>query len=81
MADGAGISPIHMALVFVVAHPALTAAIVGPRTMEHLDGLLAGGAVTLSDELLDRIDEIVPPGVDVAPLEGVPYSPPSIAQE
>jgi len=62
------------------AHPVLTAAIIGPRTMEQLDGLLDGAGVVLSDELLDRIDEIVPPGVDVAPLEGSAYSPPSITE-
>jgi aryl-alcohol dehydrogenase (NADP+) len=78
LAQSAGMSLMHMALAFVVAHPALTSAIIGPRTMEHLDGLLAGGEVVLDDELLDRIDEIVPPGVDVAPLEGAAYSPPSI---
>jgi aryl-alcohol dehydrogenase (NADP+) len=80
LAEGAGMSLMHMALAFVVAHPALTSAIIGPRTMEQLDGLLAGAEVVLGDELLDRIDEIVPPGVDVAPLEGAAYSPPSVAQ-
>ena len=48
--------------------------------MEQLDGLLAGAKVVLNDELLDRIDAIVPPGVDVAPLEGAAYAPPSITQ-
>lgn len=80
LADSAGISVMHMALSFVIAHPALTSAIIGPRTMEQLDGLLAGAEVVLSDEILDRIDEIVPPGVDVAPLEGSAYTPPSIEQ-
>lgn len=80
LAEGAGMSLMHMALAFVVAHPALTSAIIGPRTMEQLDGLLAGAEIVLDDELLDRIDEIVPPGVDVAPLEGAAYSPPSITQ-
>ncbi len=80
LAESAGISLMHMALAFVVAHPALTAAIIGPRTMEQLDGLLDGAGVVLTDELLDRIDEIVPPGIDVAPLEGAAYSPPSITQ-
>jgi len=79
LAEGAGVSLMHMALAFVVAHPAVTSAIIGPRTMEQLDGLLAGAGVVLDDELLDRIDEIVPPGVDVAPLEGAAYTPPSIA--
>ena len=80
VAEGAGISLIHMALAFVVAHPALTSAIIGPRTMEHLDGYLSGADVVLSDEVLDRIDEIVPPGTDVAPLDRAAYLPPSIAQ-
>ena len=70
----------HLALAFVVAHPALTSAIIGPRTMEHLDGYLAGSGVVLSDETLDRIDEFVPPGVDVAPLEGAAYLPPPLTQ-
>jgi hypothetical protein len=48
--------------------------------MEQLDGLLASAEVVLDDELLDRIDEIVPPGTDVASLEGAAYSPPWIAQ-
>ena len=80
LAESAGLSLMHMALAFVVAHPALSAAIIGPRTMEQLDGLLAGAEVTLSDDLLDAIDAIVPPGVDVAPLEGAAYQPPAIAQ-
>lgn len=70
----------HMALAFVIAHPAMTSAIIGPRTMEHLDGLLDGAGVGLSDALLDRIDQIVPPRVDVAPLEQAAYSPPAILQ-
>jgi aryl-alcohol dehydrogenase-like predicted oxidoreductase len=80
LAESAGMSLMHMALAFVVAHPALTSAIIGPRTPEQLDGLLAGTEVVLTDEILDRIDEIVPPGVDVAPLEGAAYTPPWIAQ-
>jgi aryl-alcohol dehydrogenase-like predicted oxidoreductase len=80
LAQDAGLSLMHMALAFVVAHPAVTAAIIGPRALDHLDGLLGGCDVVLGDALLDRIDEIVPPGVDVAPLEGAAYAPPSIAQ-
>jgi len=80
LAESAGMSLMHMALAFVVAHPALTCAIIGPRTIEQLDGLLAGADVVLDDELLDRIDEIVPPGVDVAPLERAAYSFPPIEQ-
>jgi aryl-alcohol dehydrogenase-like predicted oxidoreductase len=65
VAEGAGISLIEMALAFVIRHPAVTAAIIGPRTMEHLESQLTAADVELSDEVLDRIDEIVPPGVNV----------------
>ncbi|MHB1303089.1 MAG: aldo/keto reductase [Acidiphilium sp.] len=78
LADSAGVSLIHMAVAFVVAHPALTSAIIGPRTPEQLDSYLGGAELVLSDELLDRIDAIVPPGIDVAPLEAAAYVPPSI---
>jgi aryl-alcohol dehydrogenase-like predicted oxidoreductase len=63
-------SLIEMALAFVIRHPAVTAAIIGPRTMEHLESQLAALDVTLSDDVLDRIDEIVPPGVNVNPADG-----------
>ncbi len=63
-----------------LAHPALTSAIIGPRTPEQHDGLLPGAEVVLDDELVDRIDAIVPPGTDVAPLEGAAYLPPSLQQ-
>lgn len=62
LADEAGMSLIQMAIAFVTRHPAVTSAIVGPRTMEHLDSYLAADGIHLSDDLLDRIDEIVPPG-------------------
>jgi aryl-alcohol dehydrogenase-like predicted oxidoreductase len=52
----------QMAVAFVISHPAVTAAIIGPRTMEQLEGLLAAGDLSLSDEVLDRIDALVPPG-------------------
>ena len=61
---------IEMALAFAIRHPAVTAAIVGPRTMEHLESQLTAAEVTLSDDVLDRIDEIVPPGVTVNPADG-----------
>ena len=80
VAQDAGMSLMHMALAFVTSHPAVSAAIIGPRTLEQLDGLLAGAETVLDDEVLDRIDAIVPPGVDVAPLEGAAYAPPAIAQ-
>ena len=77
LADEAGLSLIHMAMGFVMAHPGVTSAILGPRTMEQLDGLLAGAEVRLSDEVLDRIDEIVPPGTNVG-LNQADYVPPAI---
>jgi aryl-alcohol dehydrogenase-like predicted oxidoreductase len=69
LADEAGMSLIHMALAFVIRHPAVTAAIIGPRTMDHLEGQLGAAGVTLSDDILDRIDEIVPPGSNVNPAD------------
>ena len=80
VAENAGLSLTHMALAFVVAHPGIVSAIMGPRTMEQLDDLLAGADVKLDDATLDRIDEIVPPGIDIAPLEGAAYVPPAIRQ-
>jgi len=65
LADEAGISLIEMSIAFVIRHPAVTAAIIGPRTMEHLESQLTAADVKLSDELLDRIDEIVQPGVNL----------------
>jgi aryl-alcohol dehydrogenase-like predicted oxidoreductase len=69
LAEEAGMSLIHMALAFVIRHPAVTAAIIGPRTMEHLESQVGAADVTLSDDVLDRIDEIVPPGVNVNPAD------------
>ena len=65
LADEAGISLIHLAIAFVLRHPAVTAAIIGPRTMDHLESQLGAAEVTLDAETLDRIDEIVPPGTNV----------------
>jgi aryl-alcohol dehydrogenase-like predicted oxidoreductase len=69
LAEEAGITLIEMALAFVIRHPAVTAAIIGPRTMEHLESQLRGADVELPDELLDRIDEIVPPGTNLNPAD------------
>ncbi len=65
LADEAGLTLVQMAVAFAVRHPAVTSTIIGPRTMEHLDGYLAADGIELSDDVLDRIDEIVPPGVTV----------------
>jgi aryl-alcohol dehydrogenase-like predicted oxidoreductase len=69
LADEAGMTLIEMALAFVIRHPAVTAAIIGPRTMEHLESQLTAVDVTLSDDVLDRIDKIVLPGVTISPAD------------
>jgi len=69
LAEEAGMTLIEMAIAFVIRHPAVTSAIIGPRTMEHLESQLPAAEVELSEELLDRIDEIVPPGVTVNPID------------
>jgi aryl-alcohol dehydrogenase-like predicted oxidoreductase len=65
LAANAGISMAHMAVGFALAHPAVTSAIVGPRTMDHLEDLLAGADVRLDAATLDAIDALVPPGTVV----------------
>jgi aryl-alcohol dehydrogenase-like predicted oxidoreductase len=67
LAEEAGISLIHLALAYVINHPAVTAAIIGPRTMEQLESQLGVTDITLDDALLDRIDEIVMPATNVNP--------------
>jgi aryl-alcohol dehydrogenase (NADP+) len=67
----------HLAMAFTIAHPDLTSALVGVRTMDHLDGLITGLDVALTDDILDRIDEIVPPGTDIGTLDQA-YQPPAL---
>ena len=69
VATDAGMALRHLALAFVVSHPAVTAAIIGPRTMDQLEDLLSGSEIVLDDATLDRLDEIVPPGVTVNPAD------------
>jgi aryl-alcohol dehydrogenase-like predicted oxidoreductase len=69
VADDAGVSLIELAIAFVVNHPAVTSAIIGPRTMEQLDSQLSAADVTLEAPLLDRVDEIVQPGVTLNPAD------------
>jgi aryl-alcohol dehydrogenase-like predicted oxidoreductase len=69
VADQAGLTLIQLALGFVTAHPAVTSAIIGPRTLEHLQSQLAAADTVLPADLLDAIDEIVAPGTDLAPQE------------
>ncbi len=78
VADEAGLSLIDLSLAFVLSHPAVTAAIVGPRTMGHLEGHLGAADLVLSAEVLDKIDEIVPPGTNLNPADGG-YEPPALA--
>jgi aryl-alcohol dehydrogenase-like predicted oxidoreductase len=77
LAAEAGLPMTHLAMAFAVAHPGVTCALLGARTQPHLDDLLAGLDVTLSGDVLDRIDEIVPPGTDVGVLDQT-YQPPSL---
>ena len=79
VATDAGVSLTHLAIAFVISHPAVTAAIIGPRTMEQLEDLLAGSKVTLDDEILDRLDEIVTPGRNVNSADAG-WEPPAIAE-
>jgi aryl-alcohol dehydrogenase-like predicted oxidoreductase len=77
LADEAGLTLIQLALAFVMEHRAVTAPIIGPRTMDHLEGQLAAADVELSAEVLDRIDEIVPPGMNLNPADAG-WSPPAL---
>jgi aryl-alcohol dehydrogenase (NADP+) len=77
LAAEAGLPMTHLAMAFTIAHPGVTCALLGARTEQQLDDLLAGLDVTLSDDVLDRIDEIVPPGTDVGTLDQA-YQPPAV---
>ena len=79
LAADAGLPMTHVAMAFTIAHPGVTCALLGARTEAHLDDLLAGLDVTLSDDVLDRIDEIVPPGSDVGALDQA-YQPPALGE-
>jgi aryl-alcohol dehydrogenase-like predicted oxidoreductase len=78
VAEKAGLPVTHLAMAFAIAHPGVTSALLGPRTMEQLDDLLASVDVALTDDILDRLDEIVPPGTDVGLPDQSAYLPPAI---
>jgi aryl-alcohol dehydrogenase-like predicted oxidoreductase len=78
VAEKAGLTLIELALGFVLEHPAVTCPIIGPRTMEHLEAQLAALEVRLTPDVLDRIDEIVPPGTNLNTTD-VGWVPPAIA--
>jgi aryl-alcohol dehydrogenase-like predicted oxidoreductase len=67
LAEQNGISMIELAIAFVIRHPAVTSAIIGPRTMEQLESQLPAADAALSDELLDSIDALIAPGVTINP--------------
>jgi aryl-alcohol dehydrogenase-like predicted oxidoreductase len=79
LADDAGMTLIEMALAFVLRNPAVTSAIIGPRTMEHLESQLPGADTGLTEDVLDRIDELVPPGTNLNAADGG-YLPPMVAR-
>jgi aryl-alcohol dehydrogenase-like predicted oxidoreductase len=79
LADEAGLSLIELALGFVLEHPAVTSPIIGPRTMEHLESQLPALELRLSTDVLDRVDAIVPPGIDLNDTD-VGWVPEAIAQ-
>jgi aryl-alcohol dehydrogenase-like predicted oxidoreductase len=78
LADEAGLSLVHLALAFVINHPSVTSAIIGPRTMEQFTSQIGALDVTLTNDVLDRIDEIVPPGTNFTWTDAG-YTPPGVA--
>jgi aryl-alcohol dehydrogenase-like predicted oxidoreductase len=79
LAAGAGLNLVQLAIGFTLAHPAVSSAIIGPRTMEQLEGLLDTADVALDDATLDRVDELVPPGANVDPSD-VGWEAPAVAR-
>ncbi|MFJ4923398.1 aldo/keto reductase [Streptomyces sp. NPDC088725] len=77
LAEEAGLTLVQLALAFVLEHPAVTSAIIGPRTMEQLETQLDAGGIRLSKDVLDRIDEIVPPGTNLSARDSG-YTPPAL---
>jgi aryl-alcohol dehydrogenase-like predicted oxidoreductase len=78
LADEAGLTLVHLALAFVIRHPAVTAAIIGPRIMDHLESQLGAAEVELADDVLDRVDDIVEPGLNFSPADSG-YTNPDLA--
>jgi aryl-alcohol dehydrogenase-like predicted oxidoreductase len=77
LADDVGIPLVQLAIAFVMQHPAVTSPIIGPRTMEHLESQLGAVDVRLTADILDRIDEIVPPGQSFSRADAG-YVPPTL---
>jgi aryl-alcohol dehydrogenase-like predicted oxidoreductase len=78
LAEASGVTLIHLAIAFVLRHPAVTSAIIGPRTAEHLASQIGAADVTLTADVLDRIDAIVPPGSNFSWADAG-YTPPGVA--
>ncbi len=78
VADDAGLSLAHLSLAWILEHPAVTAALVGPRTEAQLDDLLGAADIQLSSDVLDAIDEIVAPGTSINPADAG-WTPPGLA--
>ena len=79
LAEEQGVSLLRLAIAFTLEHPAVTSAIIGPRTTEQLDSQLGSDELELSPEVLDRIDDIVAPGRNISPA-GAGYDPPSVTE-
>ena len=77
LAEDTGVTMVDLSLAFVLRHPAITSAIIGPRTMDQLESQLGAADVELSTDVLDRIDEIVPPGTNVG---GGGWQPPALTE-
>jgi aryl-alcohol dehydrogenase-like predicted oxidoreductase len=78
LAAQAGMTMPHLAVAFARAHPAVTSVLIGPRTQDHLETLLDGADIELTADILDRIDEIVPPGTDLDPADNYAADPPAL---
>lgn len=81
IAAEAGMSLPHLATAFVRAHPGVTSVLIGPRTPQQLDDLLAGADIELDDDVLDRIDEVVPPGTEINPIDNYQAAHPAIGDK
>lgn len=79
LAEEAGLTLVQLALAFVLEHPAVTSAIIGPRTLEQLESQLGADRIRLSQDILDRIDKIVPPGTNHSDRDAG-YMPPALAE-
>jgi aryl-alcohol dehydrogenase-like predicted oxidoreductase len=66
IANKLGISPAQLAILWCKDQPGITAPLIGPRTMEHLEEFLPVLEMDLDDETRKACDQLVPPGSAVA---------------